>query len=315
MNKLALSHSPFLKLCKKGIIMKQIQFKEIQELPNNEILINGEKLKYNFKFYRYEGYSHKTNDCVYYGDGFYTRRDTIIRPTGIILDQFILSTTKNNKFYNIKNLETNYPDPFPTSLYNELLHKKITIVENKDGSKSVMANGKQVIKLRNSVIEELTMKTPKEIPDYFLSTNIHLKKLNLPNVKLLGRGALYNNKALEELNLPKVEYIRDDVLFFNNKLKVLNLPNAKSIISMLRHNEALEKIYAPKLKTLYFASTLLNSNNLKEIYLPLLEDMQNVHLEFLLKQKPELGKYIKEIIEQNLANNKLLQEQTKQHTR
>lgn len=265
--------------------MKTISIQSIEELPNNELLINNEKLKYNFKFYRYEGYNQKTNDCVYYGDGFYTRRNNIIKPTGIIMDQFSLTITKNNEFYNIKNLEKNYPDPFPNYLYKELLHKKITIVENDDGSKSIMANGKQFIKLRNSTIEELTMRTPKDIDAHFLLFNTHLKKLNLPNVKRLGSDSFYYNEDLEELNLPKVEFIGSDVLFNNKKLKVLNLPNATSIMNILRHNKVLEKIYAPKL-----------------------EKCAN-DIEYLHKVNPEIAGYIKKTIKENLTKKEILQEQ------
>lgn len=265
--------------------MKTIPIQSIEELSNNELLINDEKFKYNFKFYRYEGYNHNTDDCVYYGDGFYTRRNYIIKPTGIIMDQFILTITKNNEFYNIKNLEKNYPDTFPNHLYKELLHKKITITENNDGSKSIKANGKQIIKLRNSTIEELTMQTPKDIEGYFLTFNIHLKKLNLPNVKRFGSNSLYYNEDLEAFNLPKVEIIHYDVLFNNNKLKVLNLPNATSIMNILRHNKVLEKIYTPKLEKC--------ANN----------------IEYLHKINPEISGYIKKTIKQNLTKKEILQEQ------
>ncbi|MBD5405892.1 hypothetical protein HDR59_05085 [bacterium] len=265
--------------------MKTIPIQSIKELPNNELLLNDEKIKYNFKFYRHEGYNHKTNDCVYYGDGFYTRRNYIIKPTGIIMDHFILTITKNNEFYNIKNLEKNYPDAFPDHLYKELLHKKITIVENDDGSKSINADGKQVIKLRNSTIEELTLLNPKYIDDYFLIFNLHLKKLNLPNVKRFGNNSLYYNEDLEEFNLPKVERICYDVLFNNKKLRALNLPNATSIMNILRHNKVLEKIYAPKLEKCA-------------------DD-----IEYLYKVNPEIAGYIKKTIKENLAKKEILQEQ------
>ncbi len=288
----------------------------LKELPNNEILVDGKQLKYNLKFSRYNYFNTtvKKEYYDYYGNEFYTRNGNIIYVNNnILMDHFLLKI-KNNKVSEIKNLEEEFNtyDYFTKHLTNELSNKKISIIENEDGSKSIKADGKDVIKLRNSAIEELKMETPKEIEGLFLFYNIHLKKISLPNTEKIGPTSFYKNKDLEEFNVPKAKVFGYDILYLNNKLKVLNLPNTTTIIGILNNNKVLEEINAPKLKTLTNASFLTQDIKLEKINLPSLEKVSIYDMELLTRLKPVIGTYLKETIEKNLTKKEMLQEQ---HTR
>lgn len=120
-----------------------------------------------------------------------------------------------------------------------------------------------------------------DIGDNFLSYNICLRDLNIPNVVRIGSNFLYNNMLLSKIELPKLLEVKnnflkhnklinsvdfsslirvgDCFLEYNENIRYLNMPYLELVGNkFLSENKILEKINMPNL--VYVADYFLYSN-------------------------------------------------------
>lgn len=190
--------------------MKQIFSNK--KAPDNYVLYNNKKMKFNIK----QDSLFFDEIISYFGDGFYMLRD--IEPimladnyTSFTIGDFKLYKTKkdeilmdnyllNLKTNDLKNLSVEgIPfDSFMKAFNEETKNTKLKLRRNLDGTKSILSNGKEVVKLRNSAIEKINFNKVNKIDDFFLPLNKNLKKINLPNVKSIGEYFLLRNKTINQ---------------------------------------------------------------------------------------------------------------------
>ena len=96
--------------------------------------------------------------------------------------------------YNVAN------DAFIKAFNEETSDAKLKLRQNIDGSKSVLSNGKEIIKLRKSAIEKIDFQNITQIDQMFLPFNKNLKKINIPNVQSIGKHYLIANKIVDKQN-------------------------------------------------------------------------------------------------------------------
>lgn len=100
-----------------------------------------------------------------------------------------------------------------------------------------------------SNVTELTIEGLKKIESEFLSQNVSLRKISLPDVVEIEYNFLENNEVLEEIYLPQVKSINFSFLSKNTSLKRIDLPNVQKIGSwFLNKNNQIKSIKFPELR-------------------------------------------------------------------
>ncbi len=142
--------------------------------------------------------------------------------------------------------------------------RNIEIVKNGNGKIVYLffdADKKIEIEInRNNAIIGYDNPYVTKIPEYFLFTDVYLKRINLSNVIEIGNAFLEFNTSLEKIDLPKVEIIADDFLCYNENLVEFNAPNLKEVgEGFLYGNLRLKSVSFPKLKKI--GTNFLSQNN------------------------------------------------------
>ncbi len=227
-------------------------------LPDNYIKLKDQILKYNHEVLN-----------TYFGEDFYVENAEVIeidKSKELMLDNFIL----NWQTKEIKNPSYDY-DAFTQAFADEIANKKLQIKNNKNGEKSLFADGIEILTTQNGTITSLNFPNTKKIGKMFLYHNKNISKISLPNVIQIDNEFLFCNRKLLELDLPNVLYITNNFMKSNIKLAKISLPNAYHIgDNFLYNNNYSTDIYAPELKQVGL-SFLFNNLILKKISFPKLE--------------------------------------------
>ena len=142
----------------------------------------------------------------------------------------------------------------------------------------------------NITIKELDLPNLKCCGDHFLAKNTSLKELNLPNLKVCGIDFLKNNNVLEELSLPSLKKCGNQFLCYATLIDELRLPNLEECGNhFLRKIHNLQTLDLPKLKVC--GNSFLINLNKESIYLP-----------SLIRCGNDFVGYNKSLIELNLPN-------------
>lgn len=218
----------------------------------------------NGKFYKY---NYEINNIYYCPgniiiDNFEIVDDYNEREKYIIADYFIIDLV-NKK---ISTYDKSISDSFISSLGNI---KKITINRDntckerelkivfEDDSFAIMRIDKynRIVYYNNENI--------KEIDDNFLSYNICLRELDIPNVIRIGSNFLYNNMLLSKLDLSKLLEVKDNFLKHN---KLINSVDFCRLIrvgnSFLESNENIKTLHLPLMEMV--GNNFLSSNKILE---------------------------------------------------
>ena len=277
----------------------KIQNDDYFEIPDYIEAADGKYYKYNYEV-----------DNVYYCPDNIVIKNLKAKKLDsrfIVMDYFILDLKEKE----IITMDEN--DSFIKSVTDCGKIEKINYFKDKDGSKIINLYMKKleepiIIKIdKFGRITEYINKYIKRMGDYFLSNNIVLEKIELPNVVSIGRDFLSSNNSIKKVNFPNVLKIGDDFLYFFASDDI-SLPKVKIIGNyFLCRNELLKKIELPNL--VYVGDDFMRENTiLQEIYLPCVKEMgksflkKNVALE-----KIELPKVIS-IGNDFMSENELLRE-------
>ena len=142
--------------------------------------------------------------------------------------------------------------------------KKISII-NQDNGKMVTITpvvGEDVILVLDKYqrLIKLTDSNILNVPNDYLSTNLTLSDVNLPNAEIIGHYFLCNNSKMKEISLPNVHTI-GHYFMGCSKLTKLNLPKVEKIgVEFLANNSTLEAISLPNAKIIGNGFLFWNSN-------------------------------------------------------
>ncbi|MBD5405533.1 leucine-rich repeat protein [bacterium] len=149
----------------------------------------------------------------------------------------------------------------------------------------------------NKVLENINIAKAEILSECFLDKNQNLKKLDIPNVKIIlndfmrfnvynleyinapmleeiGRRFCDTNKSIRFIDFPNVKTIGHDFFKANNILESINLPEVEYIYNnFLQYNEKLEKIDFPKLFKIEDNFINNDKHNLKSVNLPSVKEI------------------------------------------
>jgi hypothetical protein len=189
-----------------------------KKTDENSVVINNTKIVYNIML----NHLLVNLPTYYFGDGFYVKREIDLTQVGfyddimysvgefsfhkidkkkeVMMDNYLLNletkviTNLIEGTYNVAN------DAFIKAFNEETSDAKLKLRQNIDGSKSVLSNGKEIIKLRKSAIEKIDFQNITQIDQMFLPFNKDLKKINIPNVQSIGKHYLIANNIVDKQN-------------------------------------------------------------------------------------------------------------------
>ena len=195
-------------------------FNFLKEKPKKDtVVFNNKKIVYNIAV----NHLLLNLPVYYFCDGFYLTRDVVIKDCEVMMggdDRDITYSVGELRLHKIENsnevmmdnyllnLETKkivnllyqdeQEDSFIKAFNEETSDAKLKLRQNIDASKSVLSNGKEIIKLRKSAIEKIDFRNITEIGPMFLPLNKNLKKINLLNVESVGKYFLLTNKIINK---------------------------------------------------------------------------------------------------------------------
>ena len=183
----------------------------------------------------------------------------------IVLDYFILDLVNKKIYLYDKNID----DCFSETI-GEI--EKIDIVKTDYGKEIRITNKNNEVSIieidkENKIIGYINESIEK-IGDNFLIYCDYLKKIRLPDVKLIDDWFLSDNKSLKEIKLPKAEKIGNNFLTHNEILKEISLPNVREIgESFLVNNFSLKEISLPNVRKID-VNFLYHNEKLKVLDVP-----------------------------------------------
>lgn len=228
-------------------------------------------------FYRYN---------IRWGDVFFCEKNVVVTnempkqfdiSSTILADNYLIDFKKKKIISLIKPAKNEF-----VKLFGKIIDIQIEKTDKKTRKITVINSLNQEIAFEvNSKNEIVSYYNPyvKIINKNFLSTNLALESIDLPNVEEIGDGFLKCNTKLNYLNVKNVKTIGEDFLHRNSKLQYLELPNVEQIKSgFMVVNKEISTINLPKVK--YIENDFLISNEIvKNFNAPLLESVGNSFLQ------------------------------------
>ncbi len=240
-------------------------------LPENYMLIDNQIVRY----------SNEVNGLSF-DENYYVNNsgiNKINKNEELILDYFILDL-KNKKVIDI----ADSGDSFPSVFEKEIEGKKIQIVKNEKGNKCLLADGDQLLEIKDGKIIGLRLKETKEIPPKFLMFDNTIEDIILDNTVKIGDRFLWSNECANTLDIPKTKNIGDYVMQSNLYLKNFFGPEVETVgMGLLLDNKYAESFITPNLKNLGYGCLSNNGAKgkleqlhygdagLKHFYAPVLE--------------------------------------------
>lgn len=278
-------------LSKRGLALNNSNVEELS-IPNYTVADDGKYYKYNME----------VSGKYYCPDNIIINYDYPIKIKNpekrLLIDYFILDTEKKTLKLHDDTLSDSFLDEFKNIEKLEITKDK----ERKNGVKIITIKKENIeepiiIKIdKNNQIIEYKNKSLIKIDDDFLSENIGLEKIEIPNVKTVGDCFLYSNRNLEKLDLPNVISIGDWFLLMNDNLNGLTVPKLKQLGErFLANNDSLVKLELPNLKKV--GNAFFNNNqSLEELEVPNLPEVKERFLPIIRKN---LG--VKQITSRDMA--------------
>lgn len=219
-------------------------------LPSGYTLMNGQVIKYN----------NERND-IYFGEDFYAVRGIIYpldKGTEVMMDYFVYDM-HSKTFKNPLNVDDGFIDAFN----EQVKDKKVHIVLNEVGNQCVLANGVQILEIKEGQIVKVNFPDVTEIKHHFLCLDTTVESFSADNAKLFGESLLYNNKILKSFSAEKAEIFGRNGLCFNQGLRTLKLDNCKTFCGgFMSESKALEIFSAEKVER-FTGDFLYNNASLK----------------------------------------------------
>ena len=195
----------------------------------------------------------------------------------ILIDQFVLDIEKKT----IKQYDEMNDDSFLDCFENI---EKVRIENSQDKEKktriiTIKTNeSDSPIKIeidKDNNIVGYDNQEVQQIDDDFLSYNLKLSRLNLPQLTKVGNDFLYYNSKISELSLPQLTEVGDGFLSSNQKVRKLNLPQLTEVgDDFLSNNQIISELSLPQLMGV--GDNFLSSNQqLSELSLPQLIEVGN----------------------------------------
>ena len=139
----------------------------------------------------------------------------------------------------------------------------------------------------------------------------NVKKLFLPNVRVIGAGSLQNNSKIETLELENLQEIKEECFMCCPNLTNIILPNVKKIGSFcFSDNKVIENLYLPKVEEIGYAFHRMEE--VKRVYAPKLKKYSytdifiktNFHEESIKYQVTEAKEKVKRFTKTIFSNTK-----------
>lgn len=132
----------------------------------------------------------------------------------------------------------------------------------------------------NPKMKKIYMPNVKIIGDKFMFYNNSVMEVFMPNVITIGNTFFMNNKIMRSLYIPSVREIKDSCLENNLLINEINLQDVLYIGNdFLKQNLSLKKLIIPNITKLN-AGTLKYNNYLEELYAPYLRKISDNVLTF-----------------------------------
>ncbi len=251
------------------------------QLPDNYLEINGQLIKFHKEFYG-----------IYYGDGFYTRDgyiSEIDKNKEIVIEDIVL---------NLQTKEIKNPSIMEhgliKALKEEIEGKKLQITKNDKGNKCLVADGIQILELKESQIVSINFPNVTQIYDFLetaeslesvsmknltslgvssLKKVKSLKNIYMPNLKRMGWECFMTSPSIETAHFPLLEEMSYDCFYNSGSAVSISMPNLKEMGDNCFYKaKILNNIHAPKLKNIgrycFFEAKSVINSDIRQEYMP-----------------------------------------------
>ncbi len=234
-----------------------------ERLPENYIEINGKIIKYT-----------KETNNIYSGNGFYVKDGEVIeidKNKELMIENFVL----NMQTKEIRNIFNDNKDSFAKALSEEIDGRKLQITKNENGNKCLLADGVEILEIKDSEIISLHFPNVTEIDSEFLAYTNKLTNLSMQNLTKICGGCFFSAASLTNVSMPNLVEIGAWSFNSVNSLKNLSMQNlTKMGANCFFCAKSLINVSMPNLVKMGTWS-LSRVNSLKTLSMPKLEEMSD----------------------------------------